>query len=67
MTGWIVLGFGLLLVGVALRGLLGERRAAVRGRRQVREDLVASVALLLVLGGAGTLLGLAMLLVFPRD
>ena len=56
----------LLLVAVALRGLLGERRAAVRGRRQVREDLVASVALLLVLGGAGTLLGLAMLLVFPR-
>lgn len=62
-----MLGFGLLLVGFAARGILGERRAARRGRRPIREDLTASVALLLVLGGLALLLGLAMLLVFPRS
>ncbi|GAA2753875.1 hypothetical protein [Amnibacterium kyonggiense] len=66
MTGWVVLGFGLLLVGIGVVGIVGERRAAVRGRRPAREDLTASVALLFVLGGLGALLGLAMLLVFPR-
>lgn len=65
MTGWIVLAGGALLIGIAIRGVVGERRAAVRGRRRPREDLAASVALLLVLGGVAVLLGLAMLLVFP--
>jgi len=65
MTGWLVLGFGLLLVGIGVRGVVGERRAAIRGRRPVREDLTASVALLFVLGGVAVLLGLAMLFVFP--
>jgi hypothetical protein len=64
--GWAVLGFGLLLVGIGVIGIVGERRAAIRGRRPVREDLTASVALLFVLGGLAVLLGLAMLLVFPR-
>jgi hypothetical protein len=67
MTGWFVLAFGLLLVGIGVRGVVGERRAARRGRRPVREDLTASVALLFLLGGVAVLLGLAMLLVFPRD
>jgi xanthine/uracil permease len=67
VSGWFVLAFGLLLIGVAVRGIVGERRAARRGRRQVREDLLASVALLLVIGGVALLLGLAMLLVFPRN
>ena len=61
-----MLGFGLLLVGIGVIGIVGERRAAIRGRRPVREDLTASVALLFVLGGLAVLLGLAMLLVFPR-
>lgn len=67
MTGWFVLAFGLLLVGIGVSGIVGERRAARRGRRPVREDLTASVALLFVLGGLAVLLGLAMLLVFPRS
>ena len=66
MTGWLVLGFGLLLVAVGIGGVRGERRAARRGRRPVRDDLTASVALLFVLGGLAVLLGLAMLFVFPR-
>ncbi|MGT2427354.1 hypothetical protein [Amnibacterium kyonggiense] len=65
MTGWAVLGFGLLLVAIGIIGVVGERRAAIRGRRPVREDLTASVALLFVLGGVAVLLGLAMLFVFP--
>ena len=67
MTGWLVLAFGLLLVGLGVRAVVGERRAARRGRRPVRPDLTASVALLGVLGGVALLLGLAMLLVFPRN
>jgi uncharacterized membrane protein YsdA (DUF1294 family) len=67
VTGWFVLAFGLLLVGFGVRGIVGERRAARRGRRKVREDLLASVALLFVLGGVAVLLGLAILLVFPRS
>ncbi|RIX27576.1 hypothetical protein [Amnibacterium setariae] len=67
MTGWFVLAFGLVLVGFGVRGIVGERRAAIRGRRPVREDLTASVALLFLLGGAAVLLGLAMLFVFPRN
>ena len=66
MTGWLALGFGLLLVAIGADGVRGERRAAIRGRRPVREDLTASVALLFVLGGVAVLLGLAMLFVFPR-
>jgi hypothetical protein len=66
VTGWFVLAFGVLLVGIGVRGIVGERRAARRGRRQVREDLLAPVAMLFVLGGVAVLLGLAMLLVFPR-
>jgi hypothetical protein len=66
MTGWLALGFGLLLVAIAINGVRGERRAAIRGRRPVRDDHTSSVALLLVLGGAAVLLGLAMLFVFPR-
>jgi len=66
MTGWLALGFGLLLVAVGISSVRGERRAAIRGRRPVREDLTASVALLFVLGGVAMLLGLAMLFVFPR-
>jgi hypothetical protein len=66
MTGWLVLGFGLLLVAVGAGGVRGERRAALRGRRPIREDHTASVALLFVLGGLAMLLGLAMLFVFPR-
>ncbi len=62
-----MLGFGLLLIGIGVIGIAGERRAAVRGRRPVRQDLTASVALLFVLGGLAVLLGLAMLFVFPRD
>ena len=65
MAGWIVLAFGLLLVGIGVFGILNERRAARNGRRPVREDLSASVALLFVLGGLAVLLGLAMLFVFP--
>jgi uncharacterized membrane protein YphA (DoxX/SURF4 family) len=66
MTGWLVRGFGLLLVAIGIKGTRGERRAALRGRRPVREDLTASVALLYVVGGVAVLLGLAMLFVFPR-
>lgn len=66
MTGWLALGFGLLLVAVGINGVRGERRAAIRGRRPVREDLTASVALLFVLGGVAVLLGFAMLFVFPQ-
>lgn len=67
IASWLVLAFGLLLLGLGVRAVLGERRAALRGRRPVREDLLASVALLFVLGGLAFLLGLAMLLVFPRN
>jgi hypothetical protein len=67
VTGWFVLAFGLLLVGIGISGIVGEHRAARRGRRPVRPDLTASVALLFVLGGLAVLLGLAMLLVFPRS
>ena len=66
MTAWLVLGFGLLLVVIGISGVRGERRAAIRGRRPVRDDHTASVALLFVLGGLAVLLGLAMLFVFPR-
>jgi len=66
VTGWLVLGFGLLLVAIGASGVRGERRAALRGRRPVREDHTASVALLFVLGGVAMLLGLAMLFVFRR-
>ena len=67
MAAWFVLGFGLLLAGVGVRAIVKERRAAVVGRRPVRDDLVASCTLLFVIAGLALLLGLAMLLVFPRD
>lgn len=67
MAAWFVLAFGLVLIGFGSRAVVGERRAAKRGRRPFREDLTASVALLFVLGGLALLLALAMLLVFPRD
>ena len=67
MAPWFVLGFGLLLAGLGVRAILKERRAAVVGRRPIRPDLIASCTLLFVIAALALLLGLAMLLVFPRD
>lgn len=67
MTAWFVLAFGLVLIGLGVRAIVQEQRAARRGRRPVRDDLVASCSMLFVIGGVALLLALAMLLVFPRD